>query len=107
MASKSVHEHALRRSLELTEFMVAAARNSQWNDVAALEVERGHTLAQALVQAPAAEELPLIQQLVQRMLQMNNELLALGESTRRGLALSLKRLSDNRVATGIYSSNQA
>ena len=90
---------ALDEAVRLSERMLAAAREGNWDDLVALEAERGRLLSSsvhALQEGGAAER-------IARVIELNAEIIALGETHRDGLMRSFKSNLQRRHAAGAYA----
>jgi hypothetical protein len=96
-------DERLKDIVSLSEAMLKAAQNTEWETVAGLELERREKIALAF--EPSAEGAipkPELAHAAQTVLALDKELIALGERARDGVLENLRKLQRGKNATGAY-----
>jgi len=99
-------EAPLRRLISLSVAMCESGRVDAWNDVAALESERGRLLRECFAMPIAREAAGDVAKTLARILALDAELIALGVAAQRKLAADLEAVERGGIATDAYRNVQ-
>lgn len=94
---------ACARALELSQQMLRAAENAEWDNVTALEAQRAQVLAAAFPTAEATAFDAASAEILRQVLRLNEEIQARAASARDECGATLEQLRKGRQAVAGYT----
>lgn len=94
--------------IQASEKMLVLAQTGEWEQVAALEIERRQRLEEllgGLGQEQRERNAAQLRQVMERMLELDRQLIQLGQQARADAAQSLRQSQSARRATAAYEQN--
>ncbi len=92
--------------LTLSTNMIEAAVAEDWEQVQVLDSQRGGLIEAFFSQAIAPHESALVERGIQKILQSDQQVIALGRERQQVIMMEVGQLSHNKRAVAAYSSHQ-
>lgn len=100
-------EQGANKVLRLTQRMLALAQENDWQAVAGLEQERQRSIDSLFRHPQLLQRMPTLVDILQQIVTLDKQCMALGEAARRQLADELNRRSDVGSALRIYQQHSS
>lgn len=100
-------EQGANKVLRLTQHMLALAQENDWQAVAGLEQERQRSIDSLFRHPHVLKSIPTMMDILQQIVILDKQCMALGEAARRLLADELNRRSDTSSALRIYQQHSS
>ncbi|GAB4392923.1 MAG: hypothetical protein Tsb005_09020 [Gammaproteobacteria bacterium] len=107
MSEKIDYQTQAQQLIRLSQEMLSKAKAEEWEAVGEMELTRRHLLEQFYQGTHTPAKLAIMVSTTQALLDIEQQLISQGETSRQQFHGQLNRLLNNKKATNAYKSNQS